>query len=1037
MDCHESTNKLPNNNPVGIDLAIDSIASPAHAHLNLYLPNSTFKHGNLLHSLVARLKRPTVHLILLLIAFPADAQPVRFQHITVDDGLSQDIVTAIVQDEEGFMWFGTEDGLNRYDGNAVTVYKHNPNDSTTLVSNSISALFADHRGRVWVSTAAGVDIFDISEQTFHHVKELGRNTSATGFHQGADSAIWIGTNNGLFMYAEGSFRPAALDGRLLTHAIWGQKTDGDRIWFIDTAGLHWCAMENERLHSVALPRALRVLNGSVVSEVMRDRHKQLWVSTDNGVFRFDSALTTYKHYTGKAGRSSALLDKSVRNGIEDQEGILWFGTMSGLEKYEPSFDTFTHFQSEPGNPSGFLGNRVYAFYVDRTGMLWIGTYRGGINMYSPVREKFRLFTPPAYTNAHDIYVINEAPNGQLLVGTDNGLYLVGNSPNSPWTPYARFAGKSIFSICRLRNGEIWIGTTGSVTPLGETPKNFETIALPVNDPVRLIFQDNDGQIWVGCDAYGLYTIDRLARKAVRWSPPDKPFSGGAWSMFRDGAQQLWIGTWNSDYSFRYDKAHGIAVRYGAGAFADVALASPSIRVFREDSAGTLWLGTWGGGIYRLDAAYKPVRQLTELDGLASDFVKSMEIDHAGEFWIGTERGLSSFDPRTETFKTYTQRDGLPSNFFFSGSSFKHRNGMLYFGGQKGFAGFNPDSIPLNDAPPPVVITAFRILDEPVPPRKWSPRNGPITLRYDQDFFSFEYVALDFTAPRRNQYAYKLEGFDRGWIQAGTRRYAAYTHLDPGTYRFHVKASNNDGVWNNVGATMTVIITPAFWMTWWFRISLMATIILSLYLSYQYRLKKMLEVERLRQRIARDLHDDIGTNLSAIVLASQMTSRESIPPALHEYVEDIRSIAIETQDHMRDIVWMLNPRNDSLELLVSRMRDDAARLLRELSYSFKASQELSAKIDLTLKRNVFLIYKEALHNIVKHSRARNVEIRIEARGKMFEFYVQDDGRGFDVTRSVPGNGLDNMNARAEQMGAALHIQSTPGAGTKIHLETKIA
>ena len=983
------------------------------------------------------MKRLTVLAILLLSHLPATAQSLRFRHLTIDDGLSQDIVTSIVQDERGFMWIGTEDGLNRYDGVSVKVYKHDPRDSNSLASNFINRLFADHRGHLWVSTGSGLDLLDITADVFNHVTLLGQPTPATGFCQASDSALWFGTSKGLFRHTDTSFVRATLDGQPITRMIWGTQFEGRRIWLVDSAGLHCYTTEREKLTTVSLPAALQVLAGRPVSEVLRDRKKQLWAITSNGLFRFDSTMTTVKHYAGRPDRNAVLGDRGVRNAIEDSQGTLWFGTMSGLEMYNAERDTFTHFESDPASPSAFLGNRVYSFCVDRTGILWIGTYRGGINLYSPARERFRLFTPPATVDVQDIFVITMTPDGKLLIGTDNGLFSVGTYPNAPWIPYPQFKGKSIFSIASLRNGGIWVGTTGSIEPLEKRNNNSARISLPVKDPVRLIFQDTDGDLWVGTDAYGLYAINPVTRKIAQWSLSSLNFTAGAWSMFRDRTGELWIGTWNSPYSFRYDKKSGTIVRYGNGPLADVSLSSPAIRVFREDSAGTLWLGAWGGGIHHLDSTYKPARHFSELDGLASDYVKSMEIDRNGTLWIGTERGLSSFNPRTETFKTYTQRDGLPSNFFFSGSSFKDKQGVLYFGAQKGFVGFDPDSIPRNTIPPSVAITAFRVLDKPIPPALWSAGRREVTLNYDQDFFSFEYIALDFTEPQQNRYAYMLEGFNRGWIQAGTRRYTAYTHLDPGTYRFHVVASNSDGIWNNVGAAMTVIITPAFWMTWWFRLAVVAIIVLTLYSLYQYRLRKLLEVERLRQRIARDLHDDIGTNLSAIVLASQMTGQMNIPPALREYVEDIRSVAMETQDHMRDIVWMLNPKNDSVDLLVSRMRDDAARLLREFHYSFVAPHELPARIDLTLKRNIFLIYKEALHNIVKHSGASHVEITVALHDGSLDLRIHDDGKGFDPANVPQGNGLDSIKERARQIRADLHIRSHPGEGTDIRLATKIA
>ena len=968
------------------------------------------------------------------------AQPVRFQHLTLDDGLSQDIITTIAQDDQGFMWFGTEDGLNRYDGYSVKVYKHDPRDSATLVDKNISCLLPDHHGHLWVGTGQGAEMFDLRNQTFHHfsVTADGPPASTTSFYQDSDSSFWIGTSSGLFRYANGCFTQAVVEHHRFTTTVWSLYGEKKMIWVVESVGLRCYTTSQESLRTVALPPEIRALDGVGVTHVFRDSERRFWVSTGHkGIFRFDSTMHFVRHYGEDARDPTALKDGRMRLGIEDHSGTIWFGTMSGLERFEPSLDGFTHFQEDPANPSGLIGSRVYSLYADRTGILWVGTYRGAVNTYAPAREKFRLFIPDPATKAEDVYAINESREGDVLAGTDHGLFHVRESvPGATWIPYAGNEGQPVFVILRRRNGELWSGTYSSIERLSTGSGGSMRIGLPVNDPVHLLFEDNDGQLWVGTDTHGLFVIDKTTWKVTAWSPPGEQYSDGAWAMFQDRRQDLWIGTWAHDYFYRYDKRHGAIQRFGVGRLATVFLPYTSVRSFREDAAGTLWLGLWGGGVYHLDSLLQPVQRLTEFDGLANDFVKSMEIDQRGRLWIGTERGLSRFDPATGAFKTFTKRDGLPSNFFYSGSSFKSPKGTLFFGCQGGFVSFDPDSIPHNANPPPVVITGVRVLDRPLPPAAWSSDKEEIPLRHDQDFFSFEFVALDFTAPERNQYSYKLEGFDRGWIQAGTRRYAAYTHLDPGTYIFRVKGSNNDGVWNEEGAAITIVIAPPFWQTWWFRAGIAAVMVIAIYTLYRYRLGKVLEVERLRQRIARDLHDDIGTNLSAIVLASQMAGHEDIPPAFREYADDMRSVALETQEHMRDIVWMLNPRNDSLELLVRRMKDDAARLFPSLHYSFQSPQGLPEKIDLTLKRNIFLIYKEALHNIVKHSRATEVDIRVGFEQGVFRLQMRDNGRGFDPSNVVPGNGLDSMKSRAEQMGATLQIQAAPGEGTSVQLEVKI-
>lgn len=394
------------------------------------------------------------------------SQQVHFQHLTIDDGLSQDIVTAIVQDDQGFMWFGTEDGLNQYDGTSFNVYKHNPNDSTTLSSNFVSSLLADQSGHLWVSTGSGIDLFDTRTRTFRGVAAMGGpHMSATGFCQGADSALWIGSAEGLFRCKNGKFSRADLDGQPMTHTVWGMLSEGNLMWVVDTAGLHCCVVQQEHLQSVELPPALHPLRG--LSRIFRDREHQLWVCTwSNGIFRFDPTLGLAEHYTAKPGNATALRDNSVRTGLEDREGTLWFGTSSGLEKFDPSHDGFIHFESGPGGASGFLGDRVYALCVDRTGILWVGTYRGGVNTYAPARQKFRAMTLSPGTNAEDVFAVSQTPDGKILVGTDNGLYSWGGSADGSWIPYSKFEGKPILSAARLGNKDTWVGTEGSIERLG-------------------------------------------------------------------------------------------------------------------------------------------------------------------------------------------------------------------------------------------------------------------------------------------------------------------------------------------------------------------------------------------------------------------------------------------------------------------------------------------------------------------------------------------------------------------------------------------
>jgi two-component sensor histidine kinase len=509
-------------------------------------------------------------------------------------------------------------------------------------------------------------------------------------------------------------------------------------------------------------------------------------------------------------------------------------------------------------------------------------------------------------------------------------------------------------------------------------------------------------------------------------------------MYQDRPGFLWLGTFYLPYIVRVDPATQKAAKIYQDNQHEGALVIPSVRAFCENVDGTLYLGTWAAGFARFNRQSDNYTWYTEINGLSNNYVKAMQSDAGGRIWIATEKGLARFDPKTESFRTYTVEDGLQSNFFWSGSSCKGRDGKLYFGGTNGFNVFHPDSISENMNIPLVVITSVRVLDKPFP-ISGEGRDRTINLRYEADFFSFEFVALDYTFPERNQYAYMLEGFDKNWVKSGNRRYAAYTHLDPGRYLFRVRGSNNDGVWNETGTAIAIVIAPPYWMTWWFRGFILVTIATGLYGFYRYRLNQVLKVERLRQRIGRDLHDDIGTNLSAIVIASQVIRQQrQASPEVLEQVDDIGGIALKTQELMRDIIWMLNPRNDTLKEFVARMKHEAARLFKTVDYSFSAPErELPEKVSLDFKRNMFLIYKEALNNIVRHAQARNVNITISVHDNTLKLTLGDDGLGFDPEKTSQGNGLVNMHSRAQHIGAALRVSSAPGKGCTLELEAKIA
>lgn len=434
-------------------------------------------------------------------------------------------------------------------------------------------------------------------------------------------------------------------------------------------------------------------------------------------------------------------------------------------------------------------------------------------------------------------------------------------------------------------------------------------------------------------------------------------------------------------------------------------------------------------------------------GLINNVIYGILEDDSGNLWLSSNKGLSKFNPKKGTIRNYTTGDGLQSDQFGGNAYFEDSKGRMYFGGINGFNMFYPDSIKDNPFVPPIVITDFQIFNESVPIGENSPlkrsitETKEITLPYKDNVFSFEFAALHYSSPDANQYAYKMEGFDKKWIYSGTRHYVTYTNLDPGKYVFQVIGSNNDGVWNKKGASVIIIISPPFWRTWWF-ITLMAIFILSIIGAIIYfRINNILEIERLRLKIAADLHDEIGTRLTEISLLSDMVYHVEVDntKSFKDSVRNIGGIARSLIESMSDIVWLINPKRDSLYELFLKLKDNYEELLsyKEI-YLYINNLNFLEKIRLPMeyRKNVYLIFKEAMNNSIRHSSCTEISINTETSGKLLTITMYDNGKGFDITKKSLGNGTENMRTRAEAIGGSLRIQSKVDEGTMIKFTGKL-
>ena len=820
-----------------------------------------------------------------------------FRHLTIADGLSQNAVSAILQDRRGFMWFGTKDGLNRYDGYQFVVFRHDPFDSTSISDSEITALFEDSRGRLWVGTrGAGVNRFDRHGERFVRYAS-GPQRTVTAIAEDSAGGIWVGTA-GEGLYRLTSSEAGEVTAARFAHAPADSSTlSHDRVYavLVDRRGVLWVGTETglDRLESADAGKGVfrRFVAGAEVplglidrriTALREDARGRLWIGSVPGVSVLDSARTSIRHYYHRY-RTYRYGWGEARELVDDRAGRIWISTASELMRLDPSTGAFTYFQHDPRNPESINSDLPTDVYRDRSDVLWVGTNGYGINIHDPKANRFRTFRRPEnrpYRHAgFSVYTLFEDHRGTLWI--DAGVLYrwtratgaFGTFETTPNRP-DDFGNTGVWSVVEAPPGFLWAATyrglyhyeiaTGRSRQYAHDPA--DSTGLP-EQVVYDVFRDRDGVIWAVTENFLVRLADAARGRFERWRHKEYPTSG-QWifpSTMQTEDGFLWLG---SDQGLaRFDPRSGSFLRFRHDPRRPRSLSHDAVRAILPDPQAPtrfLWVATAGGGLNRLDVDSGTFVHFTERDGLPNNVVYGVLADERGELWLSTNKGLSRFDPATGRFRNYDADDGLQSNEFNSGAAFRSKSGELFFGGIYGFNYFRPAEIEDNPHVPEVAITGFRrgnryetVRDTGTVLRATISETDTLRLSHRDAVLTFEFAGLEYSAPAKNRYAYRMVGFNDEWFESGSVRAATYTNLPPGRYTFQVRASNNDGVWNTRGTSLAILILPPWWRTWWAyalyaALGLAALHGLRRYELNRLRLKSRLEIEQLEAEQLREL-----------------------------------------------------------------------------------------------------------------------------------------------------------------------------------------
>jgi len=1028
----------------------------------------------------------------------AQETDIKFTHISVNEGLSHLVANFVNQDESGFIWIGTHDGLNRYDGHKFKTYYNIPDNSNSLSDNIVNCFLQEDKDVIWIGTDEGINKFNPlinSVERFVYKKNDSTSLSnnlVNSIVKDDNGVLWVGTDDGLnkFSPKTGLFQRFFTDD---SKAFSSEKNriqklyidNHNNLWVKTIRSIYKMDLRTQNFQKVIeLQFPEKIVGAHYNFGMLQLDSGELLIGSSSGLYIYDYSTQKSIIYAHDSNNSMSISDNIVTSIFQDNQGTVWVGTVDGLNKFDKKSGYFYHYKQNVADSKSLSNNTITSIFQDKSGAIWVGTYGSGVNRFNPFSKNFHYFKTPDWNiknpNDKSVWAVVEDRNKNIWWGTNHGLYVVNESTGEiKYFGVDTIENKGVIqefvgALYEDTGGNLWIGTDRGIcvldvqTVAGIFNPNIYPEFIHIYSKERVLtFLENveENKMWVGVFDKGLLEFNMTAIENENLRDPKYIFQNNhkfeitkitVTQIFKKDSI-LWLGS--KQGMFKYDFKNEKIKQYNYREGDKKSISNNKVYGIKEGKGNTLWLSTYGGGVNKFNIKTEEVQYYTTKDGLLNNGVYNLLIDRENNIWVSTNNGLSKFNPKTETFKNYNENDGVQGNEFNQGAFHMSESGRMYFGGNDGFNAFYPNKIDVNQVVPEVVFTDLSIFNTVIQPKKTFSELGisegsgvvleesinmieKINLSYAHSVFSIEFAATHYLNPKRNDFKYKLEGFDENWVSTNSNnRKVTYTNLDPGDYTFKVKSANKDGVWNTVPKELRIVITPPFWKTNLFYLFSVLLFLTILYIVFkirigQVKLQHFQSQDELKTTMLKEIHHRVKNNLQIVSSLIRMQSSTMNDLKAVEVFKKVQSRVLSMAKLHEEMY-----KTDNLHQIDAKIH--IKKLVTDLVLAYKVDNEINLEFDLeSVEFNMDtliplgLIINEIIVNSLKYAFVGRdkgtITVKLKKTGskKEYELFIGDNGKGIRSNEDSSSMGAKLIRSLVRQLNGSIELLKAQGAVYKI-------